>query len=229
MTSLTSTAHGDAEGSRQGRSRACSSYQSSSRERSAAAFSCGATAVSAGVVEAGPAHSADSVDEQRANTRCRYRIERIRKVTVTDMSAVTRPRGPLPPRVYWTRRLVLLAVAFALVFGVRPGARWGQRRWHHTLGDSRSGRRSPRPRRRPPRRRRHRRRSQPRRRSPAARPALTGTPSRHGQTDQKSAKSKASTTASPLPESSGPCSTSDIVATPTIKDKAHAGKPWSSR
>jgi hypothetical protein len=34
------------------------------------------------------------------------------------MTAVTRPRGPLPPRVYWTRRLLVLLVALALVFGV---------------------------------------------------------------------------------------------------------------
>jgi hypothetical protein len=34
------------------------------------------------------------------------------------MSAVTRPRGPLPARVYWTRRMVLLAVALLLVVGL---------------------------------------------------------------------------------------------------------------
>ncbi|MBD8870854.1 hypothetical protein [Nocardioides donggukensis] len=34
------------------------------------------------------------------------------------MSAVTRPRGPLPPRVYWTRRVLVLVVAFGLVFGL---------------------------------------------------------------------------------------------------------------
>jgi hypothetical protein len=34
------------------------------------------------------------------------------------MTTVTRPRGPLPPRVYWTRRLLVVAVAFALVFGI---------------------------------------------------------------------------------------------------------------
>lgn len=33
------------------------------------------------------------------------------------MSGVARPRGPLPPRVYWTRRAVVLGVAFLLVFG----------------------------------------------------------------------------------------------------------------
>lgn len=34
------------------------------------------------------------------------------------MSSVTRPRGPLPARVYWVRRLVVLAVAFAMVAGL---------------------------------------------------------------------------------------------------------------
>lgn len=34
------------------------------------------------------------------------------------MSGVARPRGPLPPRVYWTRRAVVLAVSFLLVFGI---------------------------------------------------------------------------------------------------------------
>ena len=34
------------------------------------------------------------------------------------MSAVTRPRGPLPSRVYWTRRLVVIGVGLALVFGI---------------------------------------------------------------------------------------------------------------
>jgi hypothetical protein len=33
-------------------------------------------------------------------------------------TALTRPRGPLPARVYWTRRLVLLLVVLALVLGV---------------------------------------------------------------------------------------------------------------
>ncbi len=32
------------------------------------------------------------------------------------MSTVTRPRGPLPARVYWVRRALLLAIVFALVF-----------------------------------------------------------------------------------------------------------------
>jgi hypothetical protein len=34
------------------------------------------------------------------------------------MSTVTRPRGPLPRRVYWTRRLLVVGLALALVYGV---------------------------------------------------------------------------------------------------------------
>lgn len=33
------------------------------------------------------------------------------------MTPITRPRGPLPARVYWTRRLLLLVVVLGLVFG----------------------------------------------------------------------------------------------------------------
>lgn len=34
------------------------------------------------------------------------------------MTALTSPKGPLPPRVYWMRRLLLLGVVFLLVFGI---------------------------------------------------------------------------------------------------------------
>lgn len=35
------------------------------------------------------------------------------------MSGVARPRGPLPARVYWVRRLLVVGVALALVLGIR--------------------------------------------------------------------------------------------------------------
>lgn len=35
------------------------------------------------------------------------------------MSGVARPRGPLPARVYWFRRLLVLSVALALVLGIK--------------------------------------------------------------------------------------------------------------
>lgn len=34
------------------------------------------------------------------------------------MSSVTNPKGPLPRRVYWTRRLLVLGLGLALVFGI---------------------------------------------------------------------------------------------------------------
>ncbi|WP_299056500.1 hypothetical protein [uncultured Nocardioides sp.] len=34
------------------------------------------------------------------------------------MSSLTTPRGPLPARVYWFRRLLVLSLAFVLVFGI---------------------------------------------------------------------------------------------------------------
>ena len=40
------------------------------------------------------------------------------EVSGERMTTVTRPRGPLPARVYWTRRLLLVALALLLVFGV---------------------------------------------------------------------------------------------------------------
>lgn len=38
--------------------------------------------------------------------------------SVAAMSSLTRPRGPLPPRVYWVRRLLVAGTALVLVVGV---------------------------------------------------------------------------------------------------------------
>src|SRR5437764_9106183 len=110
MNSETRTAHGLADPSRQGRSRAWSSYQQSKR-------SCrswwGWRDVSSTV------RTLASEWHRRAVRARGYRVA---------MTGVARPRGPLPARVYWTRRLLLVAVAFALVFGLA-----------HLLGGSTSG------------------------------------------------------------------------------------------
>jgi len=119
------------------------------------------------------------------------------------MTAVTRPRGPLPARVYWTRRLLLVVVAFALVFGIA-----------RLLGSGGSG-------------------------SPEARPvgadASSSAPASDPLTPQTTpnAPSSAGTgpagakTPSPTPLASpaGPCSDSDVVATPSVKKAAYAGRP----
>lgn len=123
------------------------------------------------------------------------------------MTPVTRPRGPLPARVYWTRRLLVVAVAFGLVFGIA-----------HLLGSGGSG-------------------------GPAARPvgadastaaASTGStapstaagspPAAATATATGQAAKAAAPTPTPLATPSGPCVGSDVVATPSVKGPAYAGR-----
>jgi hypothetical protein len=131
------------------------------------------------------------------------------------MSAVTRPLGPLPPRVYWTRRLLLVAVLFALVFGLARllgGGGGGGPSAQPVAAESSAPTSS----------------TTTPVSSPAAigtaatvssSPSPTSTVSPTGKGAGKNAKSTA------LPEPTGTCSVSDIVVTPSIKDQAHAGKP----
>jgi len=117
------------------------------------------------------------------------------------MTPVTRPRGPLPARVYWTRRLLLLVVAFALVFGIA-----------RLLGGGGSG-------------------------TPQARPVgADASSSTAAATEALSPQSTAgavptglaagtTTSPTPLASPSGPCSDSDVVATPSVKDPVYAGRP----
>lgn len=123
------------------------------------------------------------------------------------MTTVARPRGPLPARVYWTRRLLLVAVAFALIFGIA-----------RLLGSGGSG-------------------------GPTARPvgadASTSAPSSSivqtpraptSRTTGSKTGSKAGRTATPTPTPTplavptGPCIGSDVVATPSVKGPAYAGR-----
>ena len=134
------------------------------------------------------------------------------------MSAVTRPLGPLPPRVYWTRRLLLLVVVLALVFGVArllggggggngPSAQPVDAQASSSASTSST--------------------------TPASSPAAVGTaatvsssPTASSTASPDAGKSaSASSSSSALPEPSGTCSVDDIVVTPTIKNEAHAGKP----
>lgn len=136
------------------------------------------------------------------------------------MSAVTRPRGPLPARVYWTRRTLVVVVALALVFGLArllggSGGNGTDPSAQPVGADASSQATTSAP------------TSSAAPTSPtvaATAPTVAGTP-----TDDASAKpgAKADKAASqtPLPVSSGPCRSDDIVATPTIKNTAYAGKP----
>jgi hypothetical protein len=126
------------------------------------------------------------------------------------MSTVTRPRGPLPARVYWTRRLLLLLVALALVLGVARLLGGG--------GGDDPGTPSARP--------------VGAELSPTtSEPGPTGSPADVLQTTPGTAdkpahqKKKAKPTPTPLAEPSGPCVTSDVTVSPAVKGEARAGSP----
>jgi hypothetical protein len=118
------------------------------------------------------------------------------------MTVVTRPRGPLPARVYWTRRLLVVAVAFLLVFGIA-----------RLLGSSGSGAPEARP------------------VGAAASSSTPATTSLTPQATTGAsvpgtggtAKQPSSPSPTPLASPTGACSDSDVVATPSVKGTAYAG------
>lgn len=129
-------------------------------------------------------------------------VVRSYRATVSTGSTVTRPRGPLPPRVYWVRRLLVLAVALALVFGIARVLGGGG-------GGSAPGARpvgavaSPTP-------------TAPSTRTTASAPVTSARPT---------TSAHASPTPTVLAMPSGPCANSDVVVTPSVRGAAYAGKP----
>ena len=123
------------------------------------------------------------------------------------MTPVTRPRGPLPARVYWTRRLVLVAVAFALVFGVArllgSGGESGDGPSAQPVGADAS--------------------------TPAVADTTAGSPvspSAGTTRGPGSATTRTTGKASPseLASPTGACRDEDIVATPSVRGHAYAGR-----
>ena len=119
------------------------------------------------------------------------------------MSAVTRPRGPLPARVYWTRRLLVLGVALLLTFGTA-----------RLLGGGSDGESGP-----------------DRAAQVAGRP--TGTSSTDARTDTPTGKTRkprrdgpkrAKPTRPPLAQPDGPCDPSEVIVEPLLT-RATAGSP----
>ncbi|HET7533167.1 MAG TPA: hypothetical protein VFJ83_08470 [Nocardioidaceae bacterium] len=116
--------------------------------------------------------------------------------------SVTRPRGPLPARVYWTRRLLVLGVAFALVFGIGRLLGGGP----DTTSDQSA--------------------------SPAAAtvesPTATPTPSAlstsEAQPVGEEKVAKKAKVRTPLPMPSGPCLDSDVRVVPAMQGNAFAGE-----
>lgn len=117
------------------------------------------------------------------------------------MSTVTSPRGPLPPRVYWTRRLLVLVVGMALVFGIS-----------HLLGGSPDG--SDNPSARPAAG------SPTAGRTPNTGPTGDATPAE--ATKDKKKKRKAEKVKTPLAVPTGPCADSDLRVTPSVDGPAYA-------
>lgn len=99
------------------------------------------------------------------------------------------PRGPLPARVYWTRRLVLLSVALVLVAG-----------FARILGDSSDGSDS----------------NADKATTAGATTSTTPTDAATTEPVKKKRKKKRTPTEPPLAEPTGPCVSSDIVATPVV-------------
>ena len=107
------------------------------------------------------------------------------------------PRGPLPARVYWTRRLFLLGVLVALVVGVArllgggadPGAA--------------SARPAP---------------------SPTGSPSPTPSGTESAAPAGAAPTTNPSQAAVPPAEPSGPCQDSDVQVAPAVRDPAYAGR-----
>ena len=119
------------------------------------------------------------------------------------MPSTVRPRGPLPARVYWTRRLVvlgvplLLVVVLARVLGGSSDATDGDERHRHpggSRGRDLAG----------PQRRAHRW------------CADGGT----GKTGRKKRQQETAPPEPVLAEPTGPCADSDIIVTPTLVSAA---------
>ncbi len=115
------------------------------------------------------------------------------------MSAVTRPRGPLPARVYWTRRLLVVGLAFLLVFGLA-----------RLLGGGSDGESAP----------------DDTAAQVAARPTTTGATSAPTPTKTRKPRTtkKAKPTKAPLAQPDGPCDPAEVTVEPQIT-RATAGRP----
>lgn len=118
------------------------------------------------------------------------------------MSPAARPRRPLPARVYWVRRGLVLSVALGLVFGIahllggtgsEPAGEAAQ-----VVGAAADG-------------------------TPSKAQPLSTADAQPGKDSRKRHKPKDAETKAPPPEPSGPCEASDVVATPKVKGTAYAG------
>lgn len=115
------------------------------------------------------------------------------------MPAIVRPAGPLPPRVYWVRRIAVLALALGLVLGLGRLL---------TAGSDGSG--DP--------------QANPAAATPTG-PATAGSPASAAVTSPSSTPigpvkpAKTRKTKTPLPEPDGPCAPEDVLVAPAVERK----------
>jgi hypothetical protein len=138
------------------------------------------------------------------------------------MSAVTRPRGPLPARVYWFRRTLVLVLALALVYGLAhllggrsnsPQARPVQA----AVGSTTTAAPTVEP-----------TRPVPPGTANAAHERKTAKTGKARKADKASKAGKRATakpTPTPLAVPTGPCSAHDVQASPKVVGSAYAGSP----
>lgn len=120
------------------------------------------------------------------------------------MSSVTRPRGPLPPGVYWRRRAILLGAALVLVFAFARVLGGGSDAKSDSDGTAEQAAGST-----------------------SSDTSTASTPT--GPTNKPTKKGPKATpkptkTKTPLAEPDGPCDDEDVEVTPTIK-RPIAGSP----
>lgn len=125
------------------------------------------------------------------------------------MSGLTQPRGPLPSRVYWTRRVLVLLVVLALLWGV--GRLLGGKATGESAGSASDT-------------------AAPVRAVPKAPTSPTGSllsttdpgPPTAAATPRRVRSSSGENTRPATPE--GTCADSDVLVTPLVKE-AHVGQP----
>lgn len=118
------------------------------------------------------------------------------------MSALTSPQGPLPARVYWFRRILVLTVVFLVVFGagrLLAGGSDGDNEASEgavtTVSAATEAESSD---------------------DPSGTPAPEGSPSADPSSTPAPGKKKVKQTPPPLPTPSGVCSNEEVVVTPVV-------------
>ncbi len=143
------------------------------------------------------------------------------------MTPVYRPRGPLPARVYWTRRVLVLTLALALVFGLAHvlGAAGGPGEQAATVAGGTAGGASPSSAGSP-------QASPSAREKTAAEKAEARAARKARRTKRAAARDRAAEEArleqareAARTPPSGTCTTSDLVATPEVRGDSYAGGP----